>query len=71
MATENGTTIPENPAAAAGATEETLSKGKGKALATEETPVQGTAMDEDDDDEDEDEDPEVSLTFLPVLPSSI
>ncbi|KAI0479037.1 histone chaperone domain CHZ-domain-containing protein [Xylariaceae sp. FL0804] len=53
MSTENGTTLPQDPAAASAPVE---SKGKGKAVATEEPVDQ--SMDEDDDEDDEDEEEE-------------
>ncbi|KAK1772556.1 histone chaperone domain CHZ-domain-containing protein [Phialemonium atrogriseum] len=53
MANENGTTIPQD--AEVQNTEFGDSKGKGKAVATEDRHAQDTAMNEDDDDEDEDE----------------
>lgn len=59
MTSENGTTLPQDTAAAGAEVQEV--KGKGKAAAEQHV---DTAMDEDDDDE-EDDDEEVCLTPRP------
>lgn len=51
--TENGVTLPQDPAAAGS---EALSKGKGKALSSDQP--MDTTMDQDDDDDDEEEEEE-------------
>lgn len=56
MTSENGTTLPQDTAAAGAEVQEV--KGKGKAAAEQHV---DTAMDEDDDEEEEDDD-EVCLT---------
>lgn len=59
MTSENGTTLPQDTAAAGAEVQEV--KGKGEAAAEQHV---DTAMDEDDDD-DEDDDEEVRLTPSP------
>jgi hypothetical protein len=62
MATENGTTeraAVANPETGDALATDPKSKGKGKAVATEEEQVEDTSMvDDDDDDDDDDELPE-------------